>query len=151
MARSMSVHRCPRKTDLFPHSGVAVDDASRRSVDERQREVVEAFFRAARGGDFDRLVAVLDPDVVLREDLSAKRPVRVFRGAAAVASQARSAAFPGAEVRWALVNGAAGAVVVLRGKPFAILGFTVRGDKIVEIDGIAGADRVRRVASAVLD
>jgi RNA polymerase sigma factor (sigma-70 family) len=121
-----------------------------RDVD-RQREVVDAFFRAARGGDFDRLVAVLDPDVVLREDLSAKRPVRVFRGAAAVASQARSAAFPGAEVRWALVNGAAGAVVVLRGKPFAVLGFTVHRDKIVEIDAIAGADRVRRVASAVLD
>jgi RNA polymerase sigma-70 factor (ECF subfamily) len=118
---------------------------------ERQREVVDAFFRAARGGDFDGLVAVLDPDVVLREDLSVKRPIRVFRGAAAVASQARAGAFPGAEVRPALVNGAAGAVIILRGRPFAVLGFTVRGDKIVEIDAIAGAERVRRIASAVLD
>jgi RNA polymerase sigma factor (sigma-70 family) len=118
---------------------------------ERQREVVDAFFRAARSGDFDGLVAVLDPDVVLREDLSVKHPIRVFRGAAAVASQARAGAFPGAEVRPALVNGAAGAVIVLRGRPFAVLGFTVRGDKIVEIDAIAGADRVRRIASAVLD
>jgi RNA polymerase sigma factor (sigma-70 family) len=118
---------------------------------DRQREVVEAFFRAARSGDFDGLVAVLDPDVVLREDLSVKHPIRVFRGAAAVASQARAGAFPGAEVRPALVNGAAGAVIVLRGRPFAVLGFTVRGDKIVEIDAIAGSDRVRRIASAVLD
>jgi RNA polymerase sigma factor (sigma-70 family) len=117
----------------------------------RQREVVDAFFGAARGGDFDTLVAVLDPDVVLREDLSVKRPMRVFRGAAAVASQARSAAFPGAVVRPALVNGAAGAVVVLRGRPFAVLGFTVRGGRIVEIDAIAGPERVRRVAAAVLD
>ena len=116
----------------------------------RQREVVDAFFRAARGGDFDGLVAVLDPDVVLREDLSVKRPIRVFRGAAAVAGQARAGAFPGAEVRPALVNGAAGAVIVLRGRPFAVLGFTVHGDKIVEIDAIAGAERVRRIAAAVL-
>ena len=118
---------------------------------ERQREVVDAFFRAARGGDFDGLVAVLDPDVVLREDLSVKRPIRVFRGAAAVASRAGAGAFPGAEVRPALVNGAAGAVIVLRGRPFAVLGFTVRGDRIVEIDAIAGAERVRRTASTVLD
>lgn len=117
----------------------------------RQREVVDAFFRAARGGDFDGLVAVLDPDVVLREDLSVKRPIRVFRGAAAVANQARAGAFPGAELRPALVNGAAGAVIVLRGRPFAVLGFTVRGGKIVEIDAIAGAARVRRIALAVLD
>jgi len=117
----------------------------------RQREVVEAFFRAARGGDFDGLVAVLDPDVVLREDLSLKRPIRVFRGAETVASRARSASFPGAEVRPALVNGAAGAVVVLRGRPFAVLGFTVHGDKIVEIDGIGGPERVRRIAAAILD
>lgn len=118
---------------------------------DRQREVVDAFFRAARGGEVDRLVAVLHPDVVLREDVSVKRPIRVFRGAATVASRARAGSFPGAEVRPALVNGAAGAVVVLRGKPFAVLGFTVHGDRIVEIDAIVGAERVARVASAVLN
>jgi RNA polymerase sigma-70 factor (ECF subfamily) len=117
----------------------------------RQREVVDAFFRAARGGDFDGLVAVLDPDVVLREDYSVKRPIRMFRGAAAVAGRARAGALPGAEVRPALVNGAAGAVVVLRGRPFAVIGFTVHGDKIVEIDGIVGPERVRRIAAAILD
>jgi RNA polymerase sigma factor (sigma-70 family) len=115
----------------------------------RQREVVDAFFRAARGGDFDGLVAVLDPNIVLREDFSDKRPIRVFRGATAVASRARSV--PGAEGRPALVNGAAGVVVTLRGRPFAVIGFTVRNDKIVAIDAILGAERVRRIASAVLD
>ena len=117
----------------------------------RQREVVDAFFQAARGGDFDALVSVLDPDVVLREDYSTRRPIRVFRGAAAVAGRARAGAFHGAEVRPALVNGAAGAVVVLRDRPFAVIGFTVAGDRIVEIDGIVGPERVRRVAAAVLD
>jgi len=117
----------------------------------RQREVVDAFFRAARGGDFDGLVAVLHPDVVLREDFSVKRPIRVFRGATAVVSRARSGAFPGAEIRPAVVNGAAGAVIVLRGQPFAILGFTVHGDRVVGIDAIVGAERIRRIASAVLD
>jgi RNA polymerase sigma-70 factor (ECF subfamily) len=117
----------------------------------RQREVVDAFFRAARGGDFDGLVAVLDPDVVLREDFSDQRPLRVFRGPAAVVSQARAGAVPGAEIRPALVNGAAGAVVTVRGRPFAVIGFTVRDGKIVEIDGILGAKRVGRIAAAVLD
>ena len=50
----------------------------------------------------------------------------------------------------ALVNGAAGAVIVLRGRPFAVLAFTVRNDRIVEIDAIAGAERVRRIAASVL-
>jgi RNA polymerase sigma factor (sigma-70 family) len=118
---------------------------------DRQREVVDAFFRAARDGEVDRLVAVLHPDVVLREDFSVKRPIRVFRGAPTVAGRARAGSFPGAEVRPALVNGAAGAVVVLRGRPFAVLGFTVHGDRIVEIDAIVGAERVARIASAVLD
>lgn len=117
----------------------------------RQREVVDAFFRAARGGDIEGLVAVLDPQVVLREDYAERRPIRVFRGAAAIAGRARAGAFPGAEIRPAVVNGAAGAVVVLRGRPFAVLGFTVHGDRIVEIDAIVGAQRVRRVAAAVVE
>ena len=106
--------------------------------------------QAARGGDFDGLVSVLDPDVVLREDFSPKRPLRVFRGAAAVAGRARAGALPGAEVRPALVNGAAGAVITLRGRPFGVIGFTVRHGRIVEIDGIVGAERVRRISASVL-
>jgi RNA polymerase sigma-70 factor (ECF subfamily) len=72
----------------------------------------------------------------------------VFRGAAAVARQARP--IPGAVVRPALVNGAAGAVITVRGRPIAVMGFTVVEGKIVEIDAIADPERVRRVASAVL-
>src|SRR5215204_1497930 len=84
----------------------------------RQREVVDAFFRAARGGDFDALVALLDPDVVLRADFGAgRRPAasRVVRGPAAVARQALVGALPGAELHDALVNGAAGVVVTVAG------------------------------------
>jgi RNA polymerase sigma factor (sigma-70 family) len=118
----------------------------------RQRDVVDAFFRAARGGDFDALVALLDPDVVLRSDFGAGRPAaaRVTHGAAAVARQALIAALPDAQLHAALVNGAAGVVVTVRGRPFAVLGFTVTDGKIVEIDAIADPDRVRRIAAAVL-
>ena len=116
----------------------------------RQRDVVDAFFLAARGGDLDALVALLDPHVVLRSDFGARRPAAsvVTRGAAAVASQAR--AIPAALVRPALVNGAAGAVITVRGRPFAVMGFTVADGKIVEIDAIADPERVRRIAAAVL-
>jgi len=117
---------------------------------KRQREVVDAFFLAARGGDLDALVALLHPDVVLRSDYGSKRPAGsvVVRGAAAVARQAR--AVPGALVRPALVNGAAGVVITVGGRPFAVMGFTVSDGKIVEIDAIADPERVRRIAAAVL-
>lgn len=114
----------------------------------RQREVVDAFYRAARGGDLQSLVALLDPDVVLRADYGPKRPVQVFRGAEAVAGQSRG--IPGAEVRPALVNGTAGAVIVVKGRPFAVMGFSVVEGRIVEIDVIADPGRVARIAGAVL-
>jgi RNA polymerase sigma factor (sigma-70 family) len=119
----------------------------------RQRAVVDAFFRAARGGSFDTLVGLLHPDVVLRADFGGRRPnaPRVVRGAEAVAGQAQLAAMPHAELRPALVNGAAGVVVVVNGRPFGVMGFTVVDDRIVAIDAIADPDRVRRLAAAVLD
>ena len=118
----------------------------------RQRAVVDAFFLAARGGDFDTLVSLLDPDVVLRSDFGARRPAaaRVTRGAAAVARQALIGALPTAHLHPALVNGAAGVVVTVNGRPFAVLGFTVTEGRIVEIDAIADPGRVRRIAAAVL-
>ncbi|MCV2489985.1 RNA polymerase sigma factor SigJ [Geodermatophilus sp. YIM 151500] len=118
----------------------------------RQRAVVDAFFAAARGGDFDRLVTLLHPDVVLRADFGGRRPKapRVVRGAAAVARQAQIGALPAAELHPVLVNGAAGAVVTVRGRPFAVLGFTVVGDRIAEIDAIADPERVARIAAPVL-
>src|SRR6266545_3209834 len=108
----------------------------------RQRKVVDAFFLAARGGDFDALVAVLDPGVVMRIDAGARRPAAsmAIRGAAAVASKALSGlttALPAVRLRPALVNGAAGVVVTRRGQPVTVMGFTVADGKIVEIDAIA--------------
>jgi RNA polymerase sigma-70 factor (ECF subfamily) len=118
----------------------------------RQRQVVNAFFRAARGGDFDGLVALLDPNVVLRSDFGTRRPAatKITHGAAAVASQALLGAVPGAELHPASVNGAAGVVITVRGRPFAVMGFTVADDKIIEIDAIADPDRVQRIAADVL-
>ncbi|MGH3649325.1 MAG: sigma-70 family RNA polymerase sigma factor [Acidimicrobiia bacterium] len=116
----------------------------------RQREVVDAFFRAARGGDFDAIVELLDPDVVLRSDFGARRPSKVFRGTTSVAGQALKGAMPAAVVRPALVNGAAGAVITVGGRPFAVMGFTVSEGKIVEIDAIADPERVGRIAATVL-
>ena len=118
----------------------------------RQRDVVDAFFAAARGGDFDALVALLDPDVVLRADFGARRPAasRAIHGAATVARLALLGASPAAHLHPALVNGAAGVVVTVRGRPMNVLGFTVAAGKIVEIDVIADPDRVRRIAAAVL-
>jgi RNA polymerase sigma factor (sigma-70 family) len=124
----------------------------------RQREVVDAFFQAARAGDFDALVAVLDPDVVLRGDAGARRPAVsvLMRGAAVVAKQLLGGGYGGGRVRQtavlrpALVNGVAGVVVTVGGRPFAVLAFTVVEGKIVEIDAIADPERVRRTAAAVL-
>jgi RNA polymerase sigma-70 factor (ECF subfamily) len=121
----------------------------------RQRKVVDAFFLAARGGDFDALVAVLDPDVVLRIDGGAGRPAAsmAIRGAAAVAGQALtglSTALRVAQVHPALVNGAAGVIVTMRGRAITVMGFTVSDGKILTIDAIADPDRVSRVAPPVL-
>jgi RNA polymerase sigma-70 factor (ECF subfamily) len=116
----------------------------------RRREVVDAFFAAARAGDFEGLLAVLDPNVVLRADFGGRRPgaSRVIRGVAAVAKQARPV--PGGELHPVLVNGAPGVIVTVLGEPFSIMGFTIAGGRIVEIDAIADPERVRRIAAAVL-
>jgi RNA polymerase sigma factor (sigma-70 family) len=121
----------------------------------RQREVVDAFFAAARGGDFGALVAVLDPDVVLRIDGGTAYPAQsmAIRGAEAVARQAftgLASALRVARLRPALVNGAAGMVVTVRGRPFTVMGFTVVNGKIAEIDSIADPERVRRIAPWLL-
>jgi RNA polymerase sigma factor (sigma-70 family) len=119
----------------------------------RQRAVVDAFLTAARGGDFDALVALLDPDVVLRVDRGAERPgaSRELRGAAAVAEQVRTFASLARFARPALVNGAAGFVVAPRGRPLAVAGFTVARDRIAEIDLLADPDRLGALDLTVLD
>jgi RNA polymerase sigma factor (sigma-70 family) len=112
---------------------------------ETQREVVDAFLAAAREGDFEALLAVLDPDVVLYADAGARPAGRgEVRGAEAVAGQAL--AFSKLlDVRPALINGAPGTVSMRDGRPFAVAGFTVRGGKITEIDILADPMRLSRL------
>ena len=109
-----------------------------------QWEVVEAFQAAARRGDFDALVAVLHPDVVLRADGGATGLSRKIRGARAVAGQALFWESQ-VDVRRALVNGAPGAVAFREGKPFSVGAFTVERGKIVEIDVLADPERIARL------
>jgi RNA polymerase sigma-70 factor, ECF subfamily len=118
-----------------------------------QRRVVEAFFAAARDGDFEGLVAVLDPDVVSRSDGGALRPeaTAIVRGAREVASRAISFARLAPFVRPALVNGGAGVVVAPPGETFAVMGFTVAGGRIVEINSITDPARLRELDLTVLD
>ena len=117
---------------------------------DAQREVVDAFLAASREGDFDRLVALLDPDVVLRADLGAAGS-REVRGAAAVAGQAVFYSQLGLVTKPALVNGAAGVVTTRDGEPFSVGAFTVRRGKIVEMDWLADAARLREFDLTILD
>jgi RNA polymerase sigma-70 factor (ECF subfamily) len=119
----------------------------------RQRRVVDAFLAASRGGDFDALVALLHPEVVLRADREAgptPAPI-VIRGARFVAKGAFAASERARFSQQALVNGAVGLVMAPRGRLFLVLGFTIAGDKITEIDVIADPDRLRQLDLAVLD
>ena len=118
-----------------------------------QREVVDAFLAASRDGDFDTLLAVLDPDVVLRIDGGVVRAglSREVRGARAVAEQTLTFSRLSPFVRPALVNGAAGVVVAPRGRPFSVMGFTIRGGKIVEVDILADPARLSRLDVSVFD
>jgi RNA polymerase sigma factor (sigma-70 family) len=118
-----------------------------------QREVVDAFFAAARDGDFDALVAVLDPDVVLRADGGPARPGRtvVLHGARAVAGQAVTGSRFAPFVRPALINGAAGVVVAASGRALSVMGFTVAHGRIAAIDVLYDPERLADLDLAVLD
>ena len=116
-----------------------------------QRKVVDAFLAAARHGDFDALLALLDPDVVLRMDGAAVPSgiAQEMRGAATVATQAVRGRARAAQP--ALVNGAVGVVVAPRGQLMMVLRFTITGGKIVAIDAVADPERLDRLDLAVLD
>jgi RNA polymerase sigma-70 factor (ECF subfamily) len=116
-----------------------------------QRRVVDAFLAASREGDFERLVEVLDPDVVLRADFGAAGESRVVRGARAVAGQALFYSQLGLELRPVLVNGAVGMVTFRNGEPFSLGAVTVRGGAIVELDFLADPERLRELDLTVLD
>jgi RNA polymerase sigma-70 factor (ECF subfamily) len=119
----------------------------------RQRRVVDAFMAAAREGDFDALVAVLDPEIVMRVD---RGPAPAggsaeFRGVPAVVEQVATFAPLARFARPALVNGAAGFVVERGGRPLAVAGFTVVDGSVVEIDLLADPARLRALDVAIGD
>jgi RNA polymerase sigma factor (sigma-70 family) len=117
----------------------------------RQKKIVDAFLAASRGGDFEGLLAVLDPDVVLRADVGPLPGSREVRGAEAVAGQALSFSQAGLVLRPALINGAAGIVSTRDGKPFSVGGFTIRNRRIVALDILADPERLRRLDLTILD
>jgi len=113
----------------------------------QQRRVIDAFMAAAQKGDFEGLVAVLDPDIVLRADGGAIAGLsRVVRGANAVASQAETFSRSGLTNQLVLVNGSLGFVARRAdGRVFAVIGFTIAGGKIVEMDILADPERLGRL------
>jgi hypothetical protein len=120
-----------------------------------QRRVVDAFVAAAREGDLQGLIALLDPDVVTRSIGDPAHPelTREVRGAQAVARAVLSGARTRSTgvLRPALVNGAAGFVLIDGGRPLAVWGFTVARGKIVEIDAITDPERLRRLGLKFAD
>jgi len=127
--------------------GAPTADADRTS----QRQVVEAFLTALRGGDFEGLLAVLDPDVVVRADQGTGVPPREVRGAQ---NWARGAIAFSRQIRSAqpaLVDGSVGIILAPRGRLLRALRFTIEQGKIVEVDVIVNPERLRELEVAVLD
>lgn len=141
--------------DRTPESARKLASRARRRIERAdpvpdgdlaaQREVVDAFFAAGRSGDFERLVSVLHPEVVLRGDFGPAAAAFRADGAASVARLARSYAGPDREVRAATVNGAAGAVIFVAGRAASVMGFVVRGGRIREIDVLADPARIAKL------
>jgi RNA polymerase sigma-70 factor (ECF subfamily) len=122
------------QADSLPDAGIGA-----------QREAVDAFFAAGRSGDFDRLVSVLHPDVVLRGDFGSGAGLFRAEGASSVAKLARGYAGPEREVRAATINGVAGAVVFVAGRPASIMAFVVRDGRVAAIDVLADPERIVRL------
>lgn len=145
--------------DRTPEAARQLASRARRRVQERnavadagvevQRRVVDAFLAAARDGDYQNLIAVLHPDVVLRRDGAMGTAVEV-RGAEQVARGAQSFSTPGLQRHPVLVNGVAGALCTLDGTPVAVMAFMVVGEQIVEIEILTDPERVRQLDATVL-
>jgi RNA polymerase sigma-70 factor (ECF subfamily) len=116
-----------------------------------QWEVVEAFLAAAREGNFDALVAVLDPDVVLRADRGVTGVSQHLRGAETIAGQALLFRRLDLTMKRALVNGAAGMVTFLNDRPFSVCAATIKNGRIAELDFLADPERLARLDLAMLD
>ncbi|MFI9307816.1 sigma-70 family RNA polymerase sigma factor [Streptomyces triculaminicus] len=116
----------------------------------RRRRVVDAFLTAARGGDLDALVAVLDPDVVARSDGGTLLPSALRRGAAEVASQAITFARFAEAGRPALINGTPGVVAFAEGRPMSVMAFTIQGDRVTALDILTDPERLARLDLSAL-
>jgi RNA polymerase sigma factor (sigma-70 family) len=118
----------------------------------QQRAIVDAFFAAARAGDFDRLMELLDPDVVIRADGGPARPGAsvVMRGATQIARATIATASPLADFTPVLVNGVAGMLITVRRRPVSLIAVTVTGNRITAMDGITDLDRLARLGLAGL-
>ena len=115
----------------------------------RQREIVEAFHAAAREGDLERLVSVLDPDAVLRVDLGPGQPVQEVVGAEAIARQAsmfRRIAPASDTTELVLINGVPGHLRRRDGRPFSLVAYTIANDRVVAMDIIADTERLARLS-----
>jgi RNA polymerase sigma-70 factor (ECF subfamily) len=114
----------------------------------RQRSAVDAFFRAARGGDFDALLELLDPEVVARQDAGTQ--TTETSGAARVVTAAISIHNPASRLHPVIVGGTAGTLITLDGQPAALIAFCFTRGRISRIDAITDAARVRRLAPTAL-
>ncbi|MER6317165.1 sigma-70 family RNA polymerase sigma factor [Streptomyces sp. NPDC001581] len=117
----------------------------------RLRTVVDAFLAASRGGDFEALVAVLDPDVVARSDGGTLRPGLVRHGAAEVASQAITFARFAAAAHPVLVNGLPGVVAVTDGRAISVMAFTIQDGRITALDILTDPERLARIDLSILE
>jgi RNA polymerase sigma-70 factor, ECF subfamily len=118
---------------------------------DTQWRVVDAFYAAARDGDFEGLLALLDPDVVVRSDFGPMGESRIVRGARPAAGQALFYSRLGLDMLPALVNGVPGGVAIRDGEPFAIGSLIVRGGKIVAMDFLGDPERLRHIDFTILD
>ena len=120
---------------------------------KQQKEVIEAFLAALRAGDFEALVALLDPEVVVRADASAAVGglAREVQGAEGWARQALTFSRGARFARAALVDGSVGVVIAPRGRLVRVLRFTLRNDKILEVEVVGDPDRLRKIDLAVLN
>jgi RNA polymerase sigma-70 factor, ECF subfamily len=118
----------------------------------QQQAIVNAFFTAARAGDFDRLMELLDPDVAVRADGGPARPGAsvVMRGAAQIARATIATASTLADFTPVLVNGVAGMLITVRGRPVSLIAVTVTGSRIIAMDGITDLDRLAQLELATL-
>ncbi|HEX2143378.1 MAG TPA: sigma-70 family RNA polymerase sigma factor [Glycomyces sp.] len=138
-----------RKLASRARARVRGTDVPERREMSRQRTVVEAFLSAAREGNFDGLVAVLDPEVTLRTDISSVG--QIIRGAAQIAGGAMTFAAMVNVAELVLVDGKIGVISAIPDMPTRVLVFTVEDDRIIAMDGFTDADRIREMDLALLD